>query len=210
MTPHPEQNKGATTGQVAKPTRHTLPQNATGLTMQQQRGLHAICTCGSIAEAARAAAVDRGTIHRWLRLPEFSSELRRMQIDILQDAAKLYGGLLLESLQVLSDRLRSKDEKISLIASGQFFNCVRDLLDASEMHRFVSEIEKRVASCEKEPSPVPVVAPQARHVVRSTVALPEEDRPAPRPKPAPLVTASQRRVQPMQVRCRALAREIEE
>ena len=56
------------------------PQDATlegGLTLAEQKALHAMLAGASITDAAKAAGVDRTTLHRWLRHPDQHHAFRR-------------------------------------------------------------------------------------------------------------------------------------
>lgn len=57
------------------------------LTPKQRRGLAAILTYPTMAEAALQARVGEKTLYRWLQLPQFAAELKAQQAGIIDKAA---------------------------------------------------------------------------------------------------------------------------
>lgn len=102
----------------------------TELTPRQLRAIAAIAESDSISAAAGRCGMNRATLHRWLRLPEFRSALDEMQRDQRARAVRRLSGALDRSAQTVIDLAdHATDEAIRLRAAMAVPQMLRELLE---------------------------------------------------------------------------------
>ncbi len=87
------------------------------LTPKQVKAIEALLIDGDVTKAAAAAGVSRQTVHKWLKLPTFAGEIRKLEGLALQGLgrrllalADLAGDALRDALQTsqpMNTRLRA-------------------------------------------------------------------------------------------------------
>lgn len=101
---------------------HTLPQNATpgdDLLPAQQKALAALLAGQTITAAAKAAGVDRTTVHRWLRdryKPAFPDALERGRRELRQATEARLLAMASKATDCLEEAMEEGDGKAAALA----------------------------------------------------------------------------------------------
>lgn len=99
------------------PSCHTFPQKTTvsGLSQAQERALESLLTGSTVTAAAKAAKVDRTTVHRWQRDERFNEELRDRRVELQSLVRERLAGMATKAANVLESALDSGDAKSAII-----------------------------------------------------------------------------------------------
>ena len=117
--------------------------NKDTLTPKQHRALVALLQSRTIGDAATAAQISERQLMRWLQQPEFISELRQAEEDIISDAVRA----LVVDLQANHQTLRSVRDDITQPGSVRVRAAVA-LDDSLLRWRELLTIETRITELE--------------------------------------------------------------
>ncbi len=88
------------------------------LSRLQHRGVHALLTCRTVAEAAAETGVGERTMRRWQRDPEFVAAVRGAARESARDAASALLAVQRRAVAVLSAALGDDAPAVRLRAAG--------------------------------------------------------------------------------------------
>lgn len=86
------------------------------LTPKQTLALPYIAATDSLTAGAKAARINRNTLHRWMHDPLFRAELERMRRDAESLARVELQGLVLKSINTLAELLEDPNPRIRATA----------------------------------------------------------------------------------------------
>lgn len=95
----------------------TLPQKTTvsGLSQAQERALQSLLEGSTVTAAARAAKVDRTTVHRWQRDETFNNELQKRRVELQSLVKDRLAGMATKAANVIEAALDNSDAKTAIV-----------------------------------------------------------------------------------------------
>lgn len=111
----------------------------------QERAIHALITKPTVVEAAAAVGVNRKTIQRWLRDPEFSTEYKKQRRRLVDEAVRELQGAAKQAVKkligIMNDESAHNSTRVR--AAGM-------ILDYTFKGTEFLDLEQRVESLEAE------------------------------------------------------------
>lgn len=117
---------------------------ATALTSAQRRAIAALLTARDVRAAAAEAHVGERSLHRWLKLPAFSSALREEQAAQLEQVTRRLSHAAGAALDALERGLRSEEPMAQQLRAADIV--IGRMLKAREL----LELETRLVALEQE------------------------------------------------------------
>ncbi len=100
------------------------------LSVRQIRAVTALAESDSISAAADTCGVNRATLHRWMRLPQFIDALAEIQADHRSRAVRRLSSALDRAAQRVIDLAdHAEDESVQLRAAMAVPQMLRELLE---------------------------------------------------------------------------------
>ncbi len=122
-----------------------MSENVANLTGQQSRAVEALMRGDTVIEAAKAAAVNPRTVHRWLKDTTFVQALDDAKRRATRHATRKLSGALdtaVNSVVYLSQS--SEDESVRLRAALAVASMLRDLSDHADFDERLAALEARL------------------------------------------------------------------
>jgi len=116
------------------------------LTIRQIRVITALVTGASIEEAADQVKVNRASVHRWLRKPDFRDALDLARKDAIRLAFSKLDQAVSEAADKLISLTKSSVESISLRACELILRFAREHVEIGDLLVRIDAIEKRINS----------------------------------------------------------------
>lgn len=112
------------------------------VTPQQRKAIECLLTTGSITEAASAANVNRSTVYKWRKKPEFVDALKEAEAEAVEGLSRQLAGMAEQAAGAFRDALHGgQDIKVRLRAA-------ESLTDRLLRLRELITLEQRVAALE--------------------------------------------------------------
>lgn len=114
------------------------------VTQKQTLAIGTLLTTGDVTKAAEAAGVTRKTVHKWLNLPAFSTELEKAESKAFSDATRRLSGLLGRSVEELEKLLLTGD-----LSVPDRIRTIRTVLDLYPRLRETASFDDRMSRLEE-------------------------------------------------------------
>jgi hypothetical protein len=112
------------------------------LSRKQEEAIAALLTHSSVKRAAEAIQVDRHTLGRWMRIPEFNAAFRQASMVVLEDVTLRMQHRAKGAAGVVCKLLKSEDNKLR-------FDAARFLLDRVLAWREKTILEDELAEAQR-------------------------------------------------------------
>lgn len=98
-------------------TCNTLPPKRTvsGLTQAQERALQSLLEGATVTAAAKAARVNRTTVHRWQRDETFNSELQKRRLELQSVVRDRLSAMATKAANALESALDNGNAKAAIV-----------------------------------------------------------------------------------------------
>jgi len=113
----------------------------TKLTARQLKAIPFIVTSPTYTEGADKAGIDRVTLHRWLKEPDFKAELDSQRQEVAQEAFGVLQQSLTKAVETLAGMLGGDDSRLKSPVCN-------DIIGPVLKHKELAEIEERLAELE--------------------------------------------------------------
>ena len=119
------------------------PQNSekTHLTDRQLKAIPVIVTSPTYSEACKKAKINRTTLYKWLKDPQFKAELDRQRDEIASEAFGVLSQSLTKAVETLVGLLDNADARLKRLTA-------KDVIDFIIRHKENEELEQRIAAIE--------------------------------------------------------------
>jgi hypothetical protein len=91
-----------------------MQQNATPLSASQETAMQALLSGEQITAAAKTAKVNRSTLHRWLKEPEFLAVLNACRSELREAQQHRLARLASSAIEVIEQALEEGDARTAL------------------------------------------------------------------------------------------------
>lgn len=115
------------------------------LTNRQLKSIPFIVGSPTYTEGCEKAKVDRTTFYKWLRQPEFKTELDRQRDEVTADAFGILSQSLTKAVEVLVGLLNHQDDRLKRLAANDVVEYVLKQKEVEDLDKRLTEIEKRLA-----------------------------------------------------------------
>lgn len=119
-----------------------MDKNRQNLTNKQLKTINAILESRTIGEAAKKIGISRALFYEWMKNPEFKTELKRKQDEIIEIGLIGLRASVSEAVEVMRSLLKTENEGIR-------FRSAESILNHYNRHKELAEIEERLSRIEK-------------------------------------------------------------
>lgn len=114
----------------------------TKLTARQRRFIPVLISCATFTEACEKGRLNRTTLYKWLKDPEFKREVDRQREEVAQEAMGLLSNNLTRAVEVLAGLLEDNDKRLRRFAA-------KDVVEYFLKHKELREVEERLMAIEQ-------------------------------------------------------------
>ena len=119
------------------------PQNSekTHLTRRQLKAMPIIVASPTYTQACEKAQLNRTTLYKWLKDPQFKAELDRQRDKIAAEAFGVLSQSLTKAVETLVSLLDNVDDRLKRLTA-------KDIIDFFIRHKENEDLEQRIAAIE--------------------------------------------------------------
>ena len=115
------------------------------LTDRQLKAIPFIVTSPTYTEGIQKAGVNRTTFYKWLKAPEFKTELNRQRQEVATEAFGVLQQSLTKATETLAGMLDSKDDKLKRLTANDIINHVLKHKELAELEQRLEALENRLS-----------------------------------------------------------------
>ena len=143
-----------------------MPQNATekNLTPKQRAAITALLTHTSKTAAAKAVGVNRSTLARWERDPDFTAALREAEGRVIFDISRRLSVLARQAVDTLGAAMRGEANAGQRAAANAVVTHLLKVRELATVEERLQEMEARLATLE---------ALESQTITVSSITIPE-------------------------------------
>ena len=93
-------------------------------------------------QGCKKARINRTTLYKWLKNPEFKAELDRQRDEVASEAFGVLSQSLTKAVETLAGLLDNKDDRLKRLAA-------KDVIDFIVRHKENEDIDKRLTAIEQ-------------------------------------------------------------
>ena len=112
------------------------------LTARQLKAIPFIVSSPTYTEGMQKAKVNRSTFYKWLKDPDFKTELDRERDEVASEAFGVLSQSLTKAVETLVGLLNNKDDRLKRLTA-------KDIIDFIIRHKEIEDLEKRLAAIEQ-------------------------------------------------------------
>ena len=113
------------------------------LTDRQIKVIPHIVACPTYTEGCEKAKINKTTLYKWLKEPEFKAELDRQRDEITQEAFGVLSQNLTKAVEALTGLLDDGDKRLKRLTA-------KDVIDYFIKHKESEDLEKRITAIEEK------------------------------------------------------------
>jgi len=117
-------------------------QKKSKLTARQLKAIPHIVSSPTYTEGCKKAKINKTTLYKWLKEPEFKAELDRQRDEIAAEAFGVLSQSMTKAVETLVGLLDNKDDRLKRLAA-------KDVIDFIIRHKEVEDLDKRLAAVEQ-------------------------------------------------------------
>jgi len=112
------------------------------LTDRQVKAIPHIVACPTYTEGCEKAKINKTTLYKWLKEPEFKAELDRQRDEVAAEAFGVLSQGLTKAVETLVGLLDNKDDRVKRLTA-------KDIIDFAIRHKDNEDLDKRLTEVEK-------------------------------------------------------------
>ena len=113
------------------------------LTSRQVKAIPFIISSPTYTEGMKQAKVNRSTFYKWLKEPEFKTELDRQRDEVAAEAFGVLSQSLTKAVETLVSLLDNKDDRLKRLTS-------KDIIDFMIRHKEIEDLDERLTAIEQK------------------------------------------------------------
>ena len=117
-------------------------QEKSKLTARQLKAIPHIVSSPTYTEGCKKAGINKTTLYKWLKEPEFKAELDRQRDEIAAEAFGILSQGLTKAVETLVSLLDNKDNRLKRLAA-------KDIIDFIIRHKENEDLDERLKEVEK-------------------------------------------------------------
>ena len=111
------------------------------LTDRQIKALPHLVSSATYTEGCKKAKVNKTTLYKWLRIPEFKAELGRQRDEVAAEAFEMLSQGLTKAVEALVGLLDNKDDRLKRLAA-------KDIIEHILKRKEIEDLDKRLKAIE--------------------------------------------------------------
>ena len=111
------------------------------LTDRQIKAIPHIVACPTYTKGCKRAKINKTTLYKWLKEPEFKAELDRQRDEVAAEAFGVLSQGLTKAVETLVGLLDNKDDKLRRLTA-------KDIIDFAIRHKENEDLDKRLTEVE--------------------------------------------------------------
>lgn len=116
--------------------------NKSVLTERQLKAIPHIVASPTYTEGCQKAKINKTTLYKWLKIPDFKAELDRQRDEVASEAFGILSQSLTKAVETLAGLLDVKDDRLKRLAA-------KDIIDFIVRHKENEDLDKRLTGVEK-------------------------------------------------------------
>jgi len=112
------------------------------LTERQLKAIPHIVSSPTYTEGCKKAKINKTTLYKWLKIPEFKAELDRQRDEVVAEAFGVLSQGLTKAVETLVGLLDIKDDRLKRLAA-------KDVIDFIIRHKEKEDLDERLTGIEK-------------------------------------------------------------
>ena len=121
---------------------NTTSDNKSKLSRRQLKAIPFIVSSSTYTEGCQKAQINKTTLYKWLKQPEFNAELDRQRDEITAEAFGVLTQSLTKAVEALTGLLDNQDDRLKRLTS-------KDIIDFIIRHKENEDLDKRLTEIEK-------------------------------------------------------------
>ena len=121
---------------------NTTSDNKSKLSRRQLKAIPFIVSSSTYTEGCQKAQINKTTLYKWLKQPEFKAELDRQRDEITAEAFNTLTQSLTKAVEALTGLLDNQDDRLKRLTS-------KDIIDFIIRHKENEDLDKRLTEIEK-------------------------------------------------------------
>jgi len=117
-------------------------QKKSKLTDRQLKAIPHVVSSPTYTEGCTKAKINKTTLYKWLKEPEFKAELDRQRDEVAAEAFGVLSQSLTKAVETLVGLLDNKDDRLKRLTA-------KDIIDFIIRHKEVEDLDKRLAAVEQ-------------------------------------------------------------
>jgi hypothetical protein len=115
------------------------------LTDRQLKAIPHIVSSPTYTEGCKKAKINKTTLYKWLKEPEFKAELDRQRDEITAEAFGVLSQGLTKAVETLVSLLGNKDDRLKRLAAKDVIDFIIRHKENEDLDERLKEVEKRLA-----------------------------------------------------------------
>jgi len=112
------------------------------LSRRQIKAIPFIVSSPTYTQGCENAKINKTTLYKWLKHPDFKAELDRQRDEIASDAFGVLTQNLTKAVEALVGLLDNKDDRLKRLTA-------KDVIDFIIKHKEIEDLDKRLTAIEK-------------------------------------------------------------
>ncbi len=113
------------------------------LTDRQIKAIPHIVSNPTYEQGCKKARINRTTLYKWLKEPEFKAELEKQRDEVASEAFGILSQSLTKAVETLAGLLDNKDNRLKRLTA-------KDVIDFIVRHKENEDLDKRLKATEKQ------------------------------------------------------------
>ena len=114
------------------------------LTDRQIKAIPHVVAASTYTEGCQKAKINKTTLYKWLKEPEFKAELDRQRDDVAAEAFGVLSQGLTKAVETLVGLLASKDDRLKRLTANDIIGHFLKYKELKELEERVEAIEDRL------------------------------------------------------------------
>lgn len=115
------------------------------LTDRQLKAIPHIVSSPTYTEGCKKAKINKTTLYKWLKEPEFKAELDQQRDEIAAEAFGVLSQGLTKAVETLVGLLDNKDDRLKRLAAKDVIDFIIRYKENEDLDERLKEVEKRLA-----------------------------------------------------------------
>ncbi len=115
------------------------------LTDRQKKAIPAIVSSPTYTKGCKKAKINKTTLYKWLKEPEFKAELDRQREQVADEAFGVLSQSLTKAVETLTGLLDTKDDRLKRLVCKDIIEQFLKRKEIEDLNERLTEIENQLA-----------------------------------------------------------------
>ncbi len=113
-------------------------------TERQRKAIPSIVSSPTYTQGCKKAEINKATLYKWLKIPEFKAELDRQRDEVASEAFGVLTQSLTKAVETLVGLLDNKDDRLKRLTAEDLVSFVIQHKENEDLDKRLTEIEKQL------------------------------------------------------------------